>query len=64
MFHDIQDTSTMHLKNFSGGVPLFWAHLTAHVQRSRLAEFTFQPPEVKCVCFYTLLQQSPYMNHT
>ena len=46
MFHDIQDTSTLHLGNFSGGVPLFWAHLRAHVRPSRLAEFTHQPPEV------------------
>ena len=51
MFHDIQDTSTLHLKNFSGGVPMFWAHLTAHVDASRVAEFTYQPPEVRYPTF-------------
>ena len=34
MFHDVQDVSTLHLGNFSGGVPMFWAHLvdTTHRQ--------------------------------
>ena len=28
MFHDIRDTSCLSAADFSGGVPLFWAHLT------------------------------------
>jgi hypothetical protein len=51
MFHDIQDTSTLHLHNFSGGVPLFWAHLTAGVGEARRAEFTDQPAEVAFPAF-------------
>lgn len=51
MFHDVQDVSTLHLGNFSGGVPMFWAHLTAHVRPSRLAEFTYQPPEARLPSF-------------
>lgn len=48
MFHDIQDVSTLHLGNFSGGVPMFWAHLVAHAGsapsgRPRTHEFTHVP---------------------
>ena len=39
----LQDTSTTHLSNFSGGVPMFWAHLTSHTRKHRLAEFTHEP---------------------
>ena len=46
MFHDIQDTSTLHLKNFTGGTPMFWAHLAAYTAAARRAEFTHIPPGV------------------
>ena len=46
MFHDIQDTSTLHLKNFTGGVPMFWAHLAAATAANRREEFTHIPPRV------------------
>jgi len=51
MFHDIQDISTVHLKNFSGGVPMFWAHLAAATLPARRAEFTHQPAEVRFPAF-------------
>ena len=51
MFHDIQDVSTLHLANFSGGVPMFWAHLAAHTRGPRLAEFTHLPDGVALPSF-------------
>lgn len=51
MFHDIQDISTVHLKNFSGGVPLFWAHLTAATHHQRRTEFIHLPAEVRYPSF-------------
>ena len=51
MFHDIQDVSTLHLGNFSGGVPMFWAHLAAHTRRHRHAEFTHEPPNARLPSF-------------
>ena len=42
MFHDIQDISTWHLGNNSGGVPAFWAALTQNVRAHRLTSITFQ----------------------
>ena len=51
MFHDIQDVSTLHLGNFSGGVPMFWAHLRAHTRPERSAEFTHVPQEAALPSF-------------
>ena len=42
MFHDIQDMSTWHLGNNSGGVPAFWDHLTSSVRPHRVTAITFQ----------------------
>jgi len=42
MFHDIQDLHTMHLSNFSGGVPAFWHRLVSHSAAGRATSFTFQ----------------------
>ncbi|KAL1495530.1 hypothetical protein AB1Y20_016894 [Prymnesium parvum] len=42
MFHDIQDTSTMLNANYSGGVPLFWAHAREHIRKERTTELTMQ----------------------
>ena len=51
MFHDVQDVSTLHLGNYSGGVPMFWAHLVANTHPHRVAEFTYQPPEAPMPSF-------------
>jgi len=51
MFHDIQDISTVHLKNFTGGVPMFWAHLTGATHPARRTEFIHQPAEVRFPTF-------------
>ena len=37
MFHDIQDMSTLHLGNFTGGVPAFWHHLARLAHRGRIS---------------------------
>ena len=49
MFHDIQDTSTVHLEWFSGGVPAFWAALASNVHPHRLTAFTSQLATAKPV---------------
>jgi len=49
IFHDIQEIDTLHLSNFSGGVPAFWHHLTANVARHRAAEFVMQSSTVRPV---------------
>ena len=51
MFHDIQDVSPLHLGNFPGGVPMFWALLAAHTRRHRTHEFTHSPPDAKLPSF-------------
>ena len=43
MLHDIQDSNILHIDGFSGGVPLFWAHLKRHTKAHRLTEFVEQP---------------------
>ena len=42
MFHDIQDMSTLHLGNFTGGVPAFWHHLARLAHPSRVTQFVTQ----------------------
>lgn len=49
--HRSQDVSTLHLGNFSGGVPMFWAHLAAHTRPGRRFEFIHTPPEVQLPTF-------------
>ena len=42
MLHDVQDTSTLKLHGYGGGVPLFWADLSSNVGPERVATFTAQ----------------------
>ena len=56
MFHDIQDMSTWHLGNWSGGVPAFWAMLTKHVHAHRALPITFQISEGQPVFGIGILQ--------
>ena len=51
MYFLYQDVSTLHLGNFSGGVPMFWAHLKAHTHPSRTADFLHEPPQARLPAF-------------
>ena len=48
-FHDIRDADTMHLANYSGGVPAFWHHLRERVRPARVVEYTSQLSEAQPV---------------
>ena len=59
MFHDIQDMSTWHLGNWSGGVPAFWANLAQNVAPQRMTAITFQIATAQPVFGLGILRPGP-----
>jgi hypothetical protein len=51
VFHDIQDWHTLHLSNYSGGVPLFWSHLSLSSHQQRLSTHTSQLADASAPVF-------------